>query len=50
MTSFQLESEDDIRKLGPSGAVVADANGIRYLLPDVSQLDAASQRTIRRLI
>jgi hypothetical protein len=50
MTSFQLESEDDIRKLGPSGAVVADANGIRYLLSDINQLDAASQRTIRRLI
>jgi hypothetical protein len=50
VTSFQLESEDDIRKLGPTGAVVADANGIRYLLPDINLLDAWSQRIIRRLI
>ena len=49
-TGFQLESEDDIRKLGTSGAVVADANGIRYLVPDIGKLDAYSQRTIRRLI
>jgi hypothetical protein len=49
-TSFQLESEDDLRKLGATGAVVADTNGIRYVIPNINQLDAASQRTIRRLL
>jgi hypothetical protein len=49
-TAFQLESEDDVRKLGNSGAVIADANGIRYLVPEIHKLDAYSQRTIRRLI
>jgi Domain of unknown function (DUF1854) len=49
-TSFQLESEDDLRKLGATGAVIADTNGIRYTIPNINQLDAASQRTIRRLL
>jgi uncharacterized protein DUF1854 len=48
-TSFQLESEDDIRKLG-QGAVIADSNGVRYKIQDISALDVHSQRIIRRLI
>jgi len=49
-TSFQLESEDDIRRLGPTGAVIADSNGIRYKIPDIARLDQHSQAIIRRLI
>ena len=49
-TSFQLESDDDIRRLGKSGAVIADSNGIRYKIQDIGELDAHSQRIIRRLI
>lgn len=49
LTSFQLESEDDIRRLG-SGAVIADSHGIRYKIKDISALDVQSQRIIRRLI
>lgn len=49
-TSFQLESDDDIRRSGSGGAVVCDSNGIRYKIPDIGKLDASSQRTIRRLI
>lgn len=48
--SFQLESEDDIRRLGEDGAVLADTNGIRYRIPEIGRLDARSQRMIRRLI
>ena len=48
-TSFQLESEDDIRKLG-TGAVIADSHGIRYKIQDISALDVQSQRIIRELI
>ena len=49
-TRFQLESEDDIRRLGSDGAVIADSNGIRYKVLDIGSLDAHSQRIIRRLI
>ncbi len=49
-TSFQLESDDDIRRMGSSGAVIADSNGIRYKILDIGALDAHSQRIIRRLI
>lgn len=49
-TSFQLESEDDIRKLGPHRVMIADVNGIRYSIPDTRQLDAATRRIVERLI
>ena len=49
-TSFQLESEDDIRKLGPHRVMIADSNGIRYTIPDLRQLDSVTQRIVRRLV
>jgi hypothetical protein len=49
-TRFQIESEDDIRKLGSQRIMIADSNGIRYSIPDIPQLDAASQRIVRRLV
>jgi len=49
-TKFVIESEDDIRRIGQSGAVIADSHGIRYLVPDLGRLDASSQRTIRRFL
>ena len=48
-TSFQLESEDDVRKLGPHRVMIADSHGIRYTIPDVRRLDASSQRIVQRL-
>ena len=49
-TSFQLESDDDCRRLGPQGVLIADSNGIRYLIPEIGRLDASSQRIVRRLV
>ncbi len=49
-TSFHLESDDDCRRLGPQSVMIADANGIRYSIPDIGQLDASSQRIVRRLV
>lgn len=49
VTTLQMESEDDIRRLD-KGAVIADSNGVRYRITDISALDAPSQRIIRRLI
>jgi hypothetical protein len=49
-TSFQLESEDDIRKLGPNRVMIADSNGIRYTIRDVKSLDLPTQRIVQRLV
>ncbi|HEY0983558.1 cyanophycin metabolism-associated DUF1854 family protein [Schlesneria sp.] len=48
-TRFQLESEDDVRKLGTHRVIVADSHGIRYSIPDVRRLDSHSQRIVQRL-
>ncbi len=49
-TSFHLESEDDIRSLGKTGIVIADSNGIRYKIVDISALDPGSRRIVRQLV
>ena len=49
-TRFQLESEDDVRKLGPYRVLIADSNGIRYSIPDVRQLDSHTQRIVQHLV
>ena len=49
-TRFVLNSEDDIRPLSDSRALVLDARGIRYLIPDVRRLDATSRRLLERYL
>ena len=49
-TSFHLESEDDIRSLDKSGIVIADSNGIRYKILDISKLDSTSRRIVRQVV
>ncbi len=49
-TKFLLESEDDVRKLGPNRVMIADSNGIRYTIPDIQKLDSHSQRIVHRLV
>ena len=48
-TRFQLESEDDVRKLGQNRVMIADSNGVRYTITDVKKLDAASWRIVQRV-
>jgi hypothetical protein len=45
-----IDSEDDVRKQGSHGALIADASGVRYLIPDARKLDHASLRYLRRLL
>lgn len=45
-TTFVLKSEDDIRRLAPYHYLVADALGMRYVVPDTRQLDAYSRRVM----
>ena len=49
-TSFILNNEDDIHELEGRQALITDANGIRYLILDIRQLDAQSQRLLERYL
>jgi len=49
-----LKSEDDIRRLRneryPRGLLIADSNGIHYLIPDRNALDAHSRKILKRFL
>lgn len=49
-THFILNSEDDIRRLGPHRAIIIDAQGIRYLIPDKRRLDHRSRWTLGKYL
>ena len=45
-TRFVINSEDDVRRIGPHSGMVVDSHGIRYLITNVAALDAASRRVV----
>lgn len=45
-TRFLLKDEEDVKRLGGDRAMVVDAHGIRYLIPDTRVLDAVSRRIL----
>jgi hypothetical protein len=49
-TTFVLNSEDDVHELDGHRALITDTNSIRYLIPDLRQLDAHSQRLLERYL
>jgi hypothetical protein len=49
-TEFLLKSEDDVRRVGPRGAILVDSAGMRYLVPDTRGLDSASRRVLERYL
>jgi hypothetical protein len=49
-TRFTFNSEDDLRRLGPRRALIVDARGMRYEVPDVAALDAQSRRVLERFL
>ena len=49
-TTFVLNSEDDVHELDEHRALLTDANSIRYLIPDLRQLDAHSRRLLERYL
>lgn len=49
-SEVRIDSEDDVRKLGTHGALIADSDGVRFLIPDTRTLDATSLRHLRRLL
>ena len=49
-TSFVLNSDEHVRKLGAEKALILDSHGLRYLVPDAKQLDAASRKLLARYL
>jgi hypothetical protein len=50
-TSFLMEdSDNDVRRLGPSRILLVDTHGIRYLIPDTQRLDSVSRRILDRYL
>ena len=47
---FVLNSEEDVRRLGPYRRLIVDSHGIRYLVPDMRRLDAASRKILDRYL
>jgi hypothetical protein len=49
-TRFVLNSDEDVRRLDAGRAMVVDAQGMRYLIPDPGALDAESRRILERYL
>lgn len=49
-TRFEIDSDDDFRRLPDGTVIIMDANGIRFRIPDVKRLDAPSQAILRRFL
>jgi hypothetical protein len=53
-TELVLKSEDDIRRLattmGPGALLIADSQGLHYLIRDRKALDAHSQKILKRFL
>ena len=49
-TTFPLKSDEDIRRLTNHRALIIDAHGIRYLIPDLRVLDHVSRRLLERYL
>lgn len=50
VTVFQLESQTDIHRNENRQVTLIDTHGIRYLIPDVQQLDPHSRRVLDRFL
>jgi hypothetical protein len=49
-TTFILKGEDDIRRLAASTLLVADSNGIHFLIRDIQMLDQSSRKLLDRFL
>lgn len=49
-TRFMLKGEEDIRRLTGSILLLNDADGVQYLIRDVTQLDRASRKLLDRFM
>lgn len=49
-TTFVLNSEENVRRLDDRRAMIVDAHGIRYLIPDYRALDTGSRHILERYL
>lgn len=49
-TSLVLKGEEDIRRLTQNTLLIADANGIQFLIRDIQALDKTSRRLLDRFL
>jgi hypothetical protein len=49
-TRIELDSEDDIRRIGSHRVLITDARKMRYQVPDTRALDAYSRRVLERYV
>jgi hypothetical protein len=49
-TRFTLDSEDDIRPLGPHRLFITDSRKLRYQVPDLRALDGHSRRLLEKFL
>jgi hypothetical protein len=49
-TQFTLNNEDNIRRMGPHGALITASHGIRFRIEDTRALDPHSRRILRRYL
>ena len=49
-TRFTLDSEDDVRRLGPHGILISDARKMRYQIADLRALDPSSRAYLDRYL
>ncbi|MBU1978303.1 MAG: DUF1854 domain-containing protein [Gammaproteobacteria bacterium] len=50
LTTFILKGEDDIRRLAASTLLIADSNGIHFLIRDLNTLDPGSRKLLDRFL
>ncbi|WP_415037155.1 DUF1854 domain-containing protein [Azonexus sp.] len=49
-TTLTLKGEEDIRRLAATRLLIADKNGIEYLIRDLTQLDRSSRKLLDRFL
>jgi hypothetical protein len=49
-TELVLKGEEDIRRLGRTSLLIADRQGVHYLVRDLARLDRASRKLIDRFL
>lgn len=48
--SLVLKGEEDIRRIGESSLMIADAHGVQYLIRNLKQLDRSSRKLLDRFL
>jgi hypothetical protein len=50
VTRFILDNQDNVHRLDDRLTLIKDAQGLRYLIPDLQTLDPASRRLLERFL